>query len=434
MKKLNRSIWTLVLLVVLAGVLTWGLTGCAKQTSGVRIKISSWGDLQENQILVNMVAAFEKKNPTIKVDLQRIPFSEYVTKLLTQVAAGMAPDVIFVEVGNFTDLFLRDALESLNPFIQADQYNLSVYYPEVVDRFTVSGQTYVIPRDTAPICVIYYNKKAFDEAKIPYPTDDWDWAQFLAVCQKLVKKDAAGKVTRWAFIDDWTMIDPWIYSAGARWVDDVKKPTKWTLADDNRFVQGIQFRANLMHKWKVMPAPSSLTSMGGMGSSDLFMNGTVAMFLSGIWKTPRFREIKNFDWDIVMFPRGNTGVRAFSTGGSGYGILKSSKHKKESWALVKYISGEEGAKQLAATGLAQPAIMSVAQSALFLDGQKPLNKKMLLDAVRYVKYPPMAKNAAEIANGIVVPQLDRFWSGTATAEQAAAALKPLLSRNPPMIK
>jgi len=434
MKKSIRSIWVLALLVALTGILTWGLTGCAKQSSGTKIKVSSWGDVQENAILVKLVKDFEKKNPGIKVDLQRIPFAEYVTKLLTQIAAGLAPDVIFVEVGNFTDLYLRDALEPLNPFIQQDQLNLGQYYPEVIDRFTVGGQTYVIPRDTAPICCIYYNKKAFDEAKVPYPSDDWNWWQFLAVAQKLVKKDADGKVTRWAFIDDWTMIDPWIYSAGASWVDNVKKPTKWTLAADPRLIQGIQFRANLMHKWKVMPAPSSLTAMGGMGTSDLFMNGSVAMFLSGIWKTPRFREIKNFDWDIAMFPKGPSGVRAFATGGSGYGILKSSKNKKEAWALVKYISGEEGAKMLASTGLAQPAIMSVANSPLFLDDQKPRNKRMLIDAMRYVKYPPMCKNAAEIANGIVVPQLDRVWSNTADAKQAAAALKPLLERNPPIIQ
>jgi ABC-type glycerol-3-phosphate transport system substrate-binding protein len=434
MRKTSRFIGLLALLVFLAGFLTWGVTGCAKKTTGTRIKISSWGDLQENSILVNMVAGFEKKFPNIKVELLRIPYAEYVTKLLTQVAAGMAPDVIFVEVGNFVDLYLRDALVSLNPYIQADQFNLGAYYPEVVDRFTVDGQSYVIPRDTAPICVIYYNKKAFDEARVPYPTDDWDWSQFILTCQKLVKKDAAGKVTRWAFIDDWTMIDPWIYSAGGRWVDDVKRPKKWVLAEDPNFVRGIQFRADLMYKYKVMPAPSSLTAMGGMGTSDMFMNGTVAMFLSGIWKTPRFRDIKNFDWDIVMFPKGPTGIRAFSTGGSGYGILKTSKYKKEAWQLVKYISGEEGARQLAATGLAQPAIVAVAESPAFLDGQKPLNKKMLLEAVKYVKYSPMAKNAAEVTNGIVVPQLDRVWSNTATAVQAAAALKPLLARNPPQVK
>jgi ABC-type glycerol-3-phosphate transport system substrate-binding protein len=427
---LKRGWLVAVGLILVLGA--FGLSACGKKSGGATIKISSWGDLQENQILVDLIAEFEKNNPKVKVELQRVPFQEYVTKLLTQITAGTAPDVIFVETNNFVDLYLRDAFEPLNPYIQGDSFSLTDYYPQVLDRFSANNNLYAIPRDTAPICVVYYNKKAFDEAKIPYPSDDWDWNQFLAAGMKLVKKDATGKVTRWGFIEDWVMWEPWLYSAGGRWADDVKKPTKWLLAQDPGFVSAIQFRADLMHKYKVMPSPSSLTAMGGMGTSDMFMNGTVAMFLSGIWKTPRFREITDFKWDIAMFPKGPTGVRAFGTGGSGYGILKSSKYKKESWDLIKYISGPEGAKRLAATGLAQPAIMSIAAGGGFIDGKDPLNKRMLLDAVRYVKYQPMAKNTSEVFYGIVGPELDKVWNGGQTGAQAAEALKPKLASKPPI--
>jgi len=430
--KVLKNVW-----VILAGLVlilgAFGLTACGKKGSGTSIKISSWGDLSENQILVDLIAQFEKENPTIKVELQRIPFNEYTTKLLTQIAAGSAPDVIFTETNNFVDLYLRQAFEPLNAYIQKDNFSTADYYPQILDRFSADGNIYAIPRDTAPICVIYYNKKAFDEAKLPYPNDDWNWAQFVAVGQKLIKKDATGKVTRWAFIDDWSMFEPWIYSAGGKWADDVKKPTKWLMAEDQGFVTGIQFRADLMHKYKVMPPPASLSAMGGMGTSDMFMNGTVAMFLSGIWKTPKFRtDIKNFKWDVVMFPKGPTGIRAFGTGGSGYGILKSSQNKEAAWKLVKFISGPVGAKKLAQTGLAQPAMMSVASGPDFLDGKDPQNKKMVLEAVKYVKYMPMAKNTSEVQYGILGPILDKVWNGNITAQQAAEALKPQLANKPPV--
>lgn len=432
MKFLKRG-WLIMAGMVLV-LAAFGLTACGKKGGGSTIKISSWGDLQENQILVDLIAQFEKENPGIKVELTRIPYGEYTTKLLTQIAAGSAPDVIFTETNNFVDLYLRKAFEPLNTFIDQDKFNLTDYYPQILDRFTVDGNVYAIPRDTAPICCVYYNKKAFDEAKIPYPTDEWNWAEFVAAGQKLVKKDASGKVTRWGFIEDWTMIEPWIYSAGGKIADDVKKPTKWVMAEDPNFVTAIQFRADLMFKYKVMPPPSAMTAMGGMGTSDMFVNGTVAMFLSGIWKTPTFRKITDFKWDVAMFPKGPTGVRAFGTGGSGYGILTSSTHKAEAWKLIKFIAGEAGAKKLAQTGLAQPAMMSVAASPLFLDGQDPQNKKMLLEAIKYVKYLPMAKNTQEIMNGVVVPALDKVWSNTANAQQAADILKPQLAKNPPQLQ
>jgi multiple sugar transport system substrate-binding protein len=178
-----------------------------------------------------------------------------------------------------------------------------------------------------------------------------------------------------------------------------------------------------------------MSAMGGMGTSDLFVNGTSAMFLSGIWKTPTFRQqIKDFKWDVAMFPKGPTGVRAFGTGGSGYGILKTSGHKAEAWKLIKFISGENGAKRIAQTGLAQPAMQSVAAGPDFLDGKDPQNKKMLLEAVKYVKYMPMAKNSQEIQNGVIVPVLDKVWSGTINAQQAADLLKPQLAKQPPLTK
>lgn len=425
--------FVLVGLVCAILVSTVCLTGCFK-SGATKLKISSWGDPEENQILVDLIKDFEAKNPKIKVELTRIPFNEYVTKLLTQIAGGLAPDVIFVEVNNFVDLQLRGALEPLNPYIEADHMDLGAYYPQVIDRFTVDGQAYVIPRDTAPIGVIYYNKSAFDEAKIPYPTDDWDWADFVAAGKKVKKVDKTGKVTRWAFVDDWPLWDAWVYDAGGSFADNVKHPTKWTFGLDPDSMKGVQFRADLMNKYKIMLPPSGLAAMGGMGTSDMFVNGTVAMFLSGIWKTPKFRPITNFKWDVVMFPKGPNGYRAFSTGGSGYGILKSSKMKKEAWELVKYISGEEGAKKLAATGLVQPAIMSAANSPLFLDGKDPQNKKMLFDAMKYVKYNPMCKNWSEVHDSIMGPELDKVWNGTQTAAEAMAKLRPILAKNPPQTK
>jgi ABC-type glycerol-3-phosphate transport system substrate-binding protein len=427
MKNLRLVFASLACLILITSA---ALVGCGNKSSG-KLKISSWGDLQENQILVDLINDFQKAHPDIQVELQRIPYNEYVTKLLTQVAGGVGPDVIFTEVENFADFYLRNALEPLSPYIQSDKLDMSVYYPQVVDRFTVDNQLFVMPRDTAPICVIYYNKKAFDDAGVPYPTDDWTYEQFVAIAKKVMKSDASGKVTRWGFVDDWVMPQPWIYDFGGSYANDVKHPTKWTFATDPNTLAGLQFRTDLIYKYKVMMPPSQMTAMGGMGTSDMFINGSTAMFLSGLWKTPSFRAIKNFQWDVVMFPKGPNGNRAFGTGGSGYGILKNSTHKKEAWELVKYISGEEGAKKLAATGLAQPALMAVANSNLFLDNQDPHNKKMLLEAVKYVKYSPMCKNWFETVNSVIGPELDRVWNGNETPAEAMQKLQPQLDKNPP---
>jgi len=78
--------------------------------------------------------------------------------------------------------------------------------------------------------------------------------------------------------------------------------------------------------------------------------------------------------------------------------------------------------------------MSAANSPLFLDNQDPHNKKMLLEAVKYVKYSPMCKNWFETVNSIIGPELDRVWNGSETPAEAMQKLKSQLDKNPPQAK
>jgi ABC-type glycerol-3-phosphate transport system substrate-binding protein len=409
----------------LAVVLGWG---CGRHGAAT-VKLSSWGDVKENAILSELIDDFQKLHPDIKVELQRVPWSEYTTKLLTQMAANTAPDVIFLSGDTTLQFASRGALEPLDDKVQADpDFPLKDFYPELIRYFTISGHLYGIPRDISPVCVLYYNKKAFDAAGLAYPSDDWTWDDFLKDAKLLTKREADGHTSQWAFIDDWTMVEPWVYSFGGSWVDDPYKPTKFTF-DSPAFVKGLEFRADLILKHKVMPSPTSLTAMGGVGTAGLFMNGSVAMFLSELYETPKFRDIKDFDWDVAMCPSGPKG-RAFQGGGSGYGILSSSTHKKEAWELVRYLAGPEGQKRMATTGLVQPALKSIANSPVFLDGQTPYHKKIVLDAVPFEIFDPLAMNWMEIKLGNILPTFDRVWSGKLTPSEGVSQLSADLKSKP----
>lgn len=90
----RNGLWVLAFVV-----LTILAAGCGGKSDTVKVKISSWGDVQENAILSELIKSFEKTHPHIKVELQRIPHNDYITKLLTQIASGDAPDVVFRKWG-----------------------------------------------------------------------------------------------------------------------------------------------------------------------------------------------------------------------------------------------------------------------------------------------------------------------------------------------
>lgn len=398
-----------------------GLTlGCSSQKSSITLRCIGWGDVEERKILQQAVDQFKQAHPGVDVTLDRAPYNEYITKVLTQYSGGVAPDVMAVNAEQMVAFSSRGVLVDLKPYAAKDtDLKLTDFYPEAIDHYTVDGQLEALPRDIAPIAVIYYNKKMFDEAGLSYPKNNWDQAQFLAAARKLTKKDGSGKITQYGFVDDWPIWDAWVYADGGTLVDNEKKPTRCTL-DSPQAIAGVQFRSDLINKYHVMPSPANITAMGGLGNSDLFMNSQVAMFYTGIWKTPALRQIKNFDWDVVEFPTGPKGHRGFPMSAAGYAIVKTCKNPDLAYELVKYLAGATGQKLMAGTGLTQPAMKTLASSPVFLDGQTPKSKSFLVDAVKNGHFQPYDINVTEWMN-MVGSALDRVWSGDATAKEALTA-------------
>lgn len=423
-----RQQWHQHMLQGLAAALALGLlAGCGKSAtvSDGAIKVAYWGGPEEITIIQDLIADWQQAHPDIPVRLEHTPFSAYVSRLLTRMAGNVAPDIMAVEVNLFPSLWAKDAFLPLTPLIDQDaEFKLGDFFPEVVKRFTVNGQVYAIPRDTAPFACVYYNKRLFDEAGLKHPTDDWDWDDLLHASRQLTKKDAEGRITQYGFYA-WAWQN-FVYSNGGKLVDDLYRPTR-SMFDDPRTIQGLQFYADLMNKEEVAPTPVALGNLA-MGAQQLFMTQRVAMFSSGYWEVPMLRNIKDFEWDVVMFPKGPKGVRAFGTGGTGYAILKSSKQPALAWQVMKALTGEEGQRRLAHTGLTQPANQQIAEGPDFAQSpEQPANKAMLNEAVKHAVYEPFIGEWREISELIIAPELDLVLHGKKTAQAAAGVIVPKMN-------
>ena len=87
----------------------------------------------------------------------------------SQIAAGNAPDIIGPVGVEGLNLFIDNLLD-LQPLIESTEFDMSKFDPALVDFFKIGkgGATIGVPFATYP-SFIYYNKKLFDEAKLPYP-------------------------------------------------------------------------------------------------------------------------------------------------------------------------------------------------------------------------------------------------------------------------
>jgi multiple sugar transport system substrate-binding protein len=370
------------------------------------IRFRYWGSPEEVTIITGLLTEFEQANPGVKVKPERKApdANSYQEVLLTEFAANNAPDVIFVVAEIKDSLSHNGLLENLNPYIEKDPtVAKSKFYQPIYERFSTDGKLLALPRDTAPFACVYYNKSMFDAAGMAYPKDSWDWDKFLEIAKKL--RDPAKGI--WGFADDWPIPHAFTLSSGGRHVDDYANPGK-VLLDSPEAIRGLQFRYDLMFKHDVMPTAADNQAMKG-GTMAMFMAQQLAMYYSGIWKTPEFRPIKEFDWDIAHFPKGPEGIRSYESGGSGYGIRKGFEHKDMAWKLIRFIAGPEAQAKIATTGLSQPSLKAIAESNVFIDGQKPLNKKFLLEAASIAVHPPASNTWLEFNTSVWGPMTDPLW-------------------------
>ncbi|GEM_PF-423707 len=399
--------------------LVFGGVGCMRSESNV-IRIANFmTDPILIQILTDQVALVQKDNPDLTVRVESIPYPQYQEKIITQAAAGDAPDVIFVEVNNFVNLYTRGIFEDLNPYLLKDELDLSGYYPGPVGRFTREGHLYALPQDTAPTGLIYYNKEAFKEAGLPEPSAGWSWPEpFLSICRKLVKRDSAGRVTRFAYSEAYPIqLGNFIYSNGADWVDDPANPKRCVI-DSPAFLQAARFRWDLIHAFHVAADPTQLQSFNpGAGVQQLFAQGKVALMASGIWETPQLLKNGSVPFDVVPFPQGPGGKRGWGTGGSGYAISRTSKHKEAAWKIIRALLSDESLKRMAATGFIQPAKIDLAESDDFLKAPGASRKACLLKMPLDAHYEPFDPHWNEIYYGVIQPALDPVWLGKEKPEQ-----------------
>lgn len=425
------------------------LCGLAGAKEPVTLRFVVWEGDEALKIVRKSVNRFEAANPGIKVKLENVPYGLYTQKLLTQYAADAAPDVAMMEPPFYQKFARRNVLLPLEPFFQESPgFDIGEYYDPILKAFTYKENLYVLPRDIAPIGLIYYNKRLFDEAGIPHPDGSWTWGfepnpklrekDFTWCMQQLTKRNKAGKTVQWGFVPGWMMAwtDVVIFSQGLRYADNDEHPTKLNFNDPN-VVRSFQWVSDLANKQGWIPSPQEISSVLQSSSSELFIRQKVAMFQSGIWEVPNLRKAlvpgkkEFFEWDITLAPSyldpaTGKATRAMPTGGSGYAILSTTKHPKEAWLLTKFMAGPEGMEDLASTGLAQPAIQRLAVTQPWIPAktaplaeQYPRSRILTDTAVPSVVFPPSADYWSEI-NSFVASKTEVIFNGSISASSGLA--------------
>jgi len=250
------------------------------------------------QLAELMVARFNETHPDIEVQFERSEGQGYSEKISAALASGDAWDVFRVP-NTFPSRFgPKGVLEDLAPFIDSDkQYPASMYLEGALDTWKVEGKIYGLPVWALNIW-LFYNKKLFDEAGVTYPTPQTTWDEYVAMIQKLTKRDASGAITQYGANGwgSWTLpVAQDVWSAGGCFYYNQDKTQ--ICVNDPKTAKVLQDEADLMNVHKIHPSalnpPSSPVSL---------LSKKVATELNGNWLPWDNHEQWSDDFDATLTP------------------------------------------------------------------------------------------------------------------------------------
>lgn len=365
----SRRTWLRGAATLGAATALGGTAGCSRDDDALTFFFAA--NPEEADARKVVIDAFRRAHPDIGVRTV-LSGPNPMQQVSIFCAGGVCPDVLMAWEFSYAGLADRGVLADLNSFLQADPDFAAGLSDDSIDTlyetFTFEGGQYALPEQWSGN-FLFYNPALFEEAGVRPPPSRWEtpWSfdEFLDAAKALTKRDRSGRVTRWGFVDTWVAA----YSAalfgmnnGTPWSVPRMNPSHLNF-DDDAFLAGVQFYADLSNRHGVAPAASDVQSMSTM---DLFSGGRAAMAMGGHWRYQTFARAEDLHFDVTVLPTGPAARRAGSNiGTTGLAIAADSPRKQQAWEFVKFVAGPAGQAHIAESGLFVPVLRSAIDSAGF---------------------------------------------------------------------
>jgi len=381
----------------------------------------------ENQWEANIVRPeFQKAHPEICLKILSINQDDIAVKRQAMIAAGEPLHVWSPnwDGDGFASDRIRGLIADLTPLIQRDNFDLSVFDPNVLKIYQIDGKTWALPFLTTG-SFVYYNKELFDKAGVPYPPTSWDdtswtWDKFIATAKKLTKNtNNLNKAQFGAANGLWPPVD----AIGALWgywiIPDEAQQTGFSdgvQVVNDRTIKAFQAIHDLVYKDKVAPnnaAVSALTQLGGV-----FESGRVAMFMTGGWGHwayhPLIDDPNGFCWGAAPLPMGTPDAKRRAVLFTDPWVITANLSPEEqdlAWTFIKFLVSEDQArKYMEATGTPPT------QTKLMQEYYKQFSKCMKPEDMKEV-FEGAFSHGRESSNHLLVKfdELNQIWdNGLAT--------------------
>jgi len=313
---------------------------------------------------------FASKNPTIKMQFERIPFQELQQKYMTSWEAGNAPDLSFVDKPYVSTDVRQGSIEDLTPYLSRwPKGEVEDFYSKLVWQHNViNGKKYAL-ETFMHTYVMAYRKSVF--AKAGYDvTKIRTWDEFIKAAQA-VTVDRNGKkptdpgfdarnVQTWGWgaeasrSGNWVPALGWLFTTlGEPIVSSKDWKANWT---GDSAVKAFTLMTDFITNYKIQ-SPGDLSADLDTAENN-FASGLYASTIAYTNRLESVRAKMQYDWKDVAYLRPPTfdGKRPgpLATRFWAMAMNSNSKFKDEAWLFMTEYFSKQGDMDMVIPGAQLP--------------------------------------------------------------------------------
>ena len=338
-----------------------------------KITLKFWSHDNTAFIATNdtLIKKFKEGNPNLDVKYENFPFSDFITKIQTSMAAKNEADVMEM-FGNWVIGYAKGNTLSVLPEDRVSYTKAQeLFYKAPLDGYVWKGKLYGLPNEfNLEVGGVLINKRMFKEAGVTDPPAWKTWDELVADAKKMTKMDGdTMTVAGFHYVnDDGLGVLFWegVLERGADYFAADKIHVDFLTPQAGETVQWLVDMAN---KDKIVDPKTFNMNSNWVG--DSFFQGMVAIGHIGSWIVPESRTTHpDFadPWDYVSCPHYGDQMSYAADSGWGKVVSPNSKNAQAAWDFALYWTVDEANARAWNVGTGTiPALKTVATDATLLN-------------------------------------------------------------------
>lgn len=320
-----------------------------------KLSIHSYGNAAVLERYVNVLGVFnENFAGDYEAEATITAFSEYNPKLLSQITAGVPPDVWNMWAQFKSNYVERGIVLDVTDRVKASATaSLEHYVLPMRDAMSYQGRIWGTAQDFNGT-LIYLNTTIFQNAGLELPAEDWTMDDLREIAKRTANREeniwGTRNLANNSGSDNFAVM--WNYGQHF-WVNE--EQTK-SLVNGPGPVAMYTIYQDMAYADRSIPTPGN-PQESGLGAHQGYYATWDAWGNDPWWVNFRNEGNVPFEWKAHTYPAGPMDQKHFSQGHL-WSIAESHADHDTAWLLAEWIGGIEGWKQWVALGQGQPLPVS----------------------------------------------------------------------------